>query len=42
MLQRYIASPEMLKNFTSVKVYAACSTHSSGKDSDDMDLELFM
>jgi hypothetical protein len=24
------------------KVYAICSTHSSGEDSDDMDLELFM
>jgi hypothetical protein len=38
----FIASPEMLKNFTSDKVYALCFTHSSGEDSDDMDLELFM
>jgi hypothetical protein len=39
----FIASPEMLKkNFTSDKVYAVCSTHSSGEDSDDIDLELFM
>jgi hypothetical protein len=37
-----IASPEMLKNFTSDKVYGVCSTHSSGEDSNDMDLELFM
>jgi hypothetical protein len=38
----FIASLEMLKNFTSDKVYAVCSTHSSGEDSDDMDLGLFM
>ena len=38
----FIASPEMLKNFTSDKVYAVCSTHSSAEDSNDMDLELFM
>jgi hypothetical protein len=38
----FIASPEMLKNFTLDKVYAVCSTHSSGEDSDDMNLELFM
>jgi hypothetical protein len=38
----FIASPEMLKTFTSDKVYAICCTDSSGEDSDDMDLELFM
>jgi hypothetical protein len=38
----FISSPEMLNNFTSDKVYAVCSTHSSGEDSNDMDLELFM
>jgi hypothetical protein len=38
----FIASPEMLKNLTLDKVYAICYTHSSGEDSDDMDLELFM
>ena len=37
-----IASPEMLTNFTSDKVYAVCPTHSSGDDSDDMDLELYI
>ena len=37
----FTASPEMLKkNFTSDKVYALCSTHSSGEDSNDQDLEL--
>jgi hypothetical protein len=38
----FIAFPEMLKNFTSEKVCAVCSTHSSEEDSNDMDLELFM
>ena len=39
----FTASPEMLKRyFISDKVYAVCSTHSSGEDSNDMDLELFM
>jgi hypothetical protein len=38
----FTASPEMLKNFTSDKVYATRSTHSSGEDSNDMDLELLM
>ena len=38
----FIASPEMLKNFTSDKIYAICFTHSSGDDGDDMDLELFI
>jgi hypothetical protein len=38
----FIASPEMLKNFTVDEVYAVCSTHSSGEDSNDMDLKLFM
>jgi hypothetical protein len=33
-----IASPEILKNFTSDKVYAVCFTHSSGEDSNDMNL----
>jgi len=37
-----IASPEILKNFTSDKVYAVCSTHSSGEDSNNMNLELFV
>jgi hypothetical protein len=38
----FIASPEMLKNFTSDKVYALCSNHSSEEESNDLDLELFM
>jgi hypothetical protein len=38
----FIASPEMLKIFTSDKVYALCSTRSSGEGSNKMDLELFM
>jgi sialic acid synthase SpsE len=38
----FIASPEMLQNFTSDKVCAICSTHSSGEDSNDIDLDLFM
>jgi hypothetical protein len=38
----FTVSPEMLKNFTLDKVYAAYSNHSSGKDSNDLDLELFM
>jgi hypothetical protein len=35
----FTASPEMLKNFTSDKVYALCLTHSSGEDSNDLDLK---
>jgi hypothetical protein len=38
----FTASPEMPKNFTLDKVYAVCSNHSSGKDGNDLDLELFM
>ena len=38
----FTASPEILKNFTLDKVYAVCSIHSSGKDSNDLDLELFL
>ena len=38
----FTASPEILKIFTSENVYAVCSTHSSGEDSNDLDLELFM
>jgi hypothetical protein len=38
----FTASPEMLKNLTLDKVYAVCSNHTSGKDSNDLDLELFM
>ena len=38
----FTASPDMLKYFTSNKVYALCSTHSSREDSNDLDLELFM
>ena len=38
----FTASPEMPKNFTLDKVYAVCSNHSSGKGSNDLDLELFM
>jgi len=38
----FTASAEMLKNFTLDKVYAICFNHSSGKDSSDLDLELFM
>ena len=37
----FTASPELLKNFTLDEVYAVCSNHSSGKDSNDLDLELF-
>jgi hypothetical protein len=40
--KNFIVSPEILKNFISGKVYAVYSTHSSGEDSNDMDLELFM
>jgi hypothetical protein len=35
----FTASPEMLKNFISDKVYAVCSTHSRGEDSDGRDME---
>jgi len=38
----FTASPEMLKNFTLDEVCAVCSNHSSGKDSNDLDLEFFM
>jgi hypothetical protein len=38
----FIASPQMLKIFTSDKIYAVWYTHSSGEDSNDMDLERFM
>jgi hypothetical protein len=38
----FIASLEMLRNVTSDKVCAVCSTNSSGDDSDDTDLELFI
>jgi len=35
----FTASPELLKkNLTSYKVYALCSNHTSGKDSNDLDL----
>jgi hypothetical protein len=37
-----IASPEMLKTVTLEKVCAICSNHTSRKDSNDLDLELFM
>jgi hypothetical protein len=43
MLQRlHCVSRNAKKNFTPDKVYTVCSTHSSGEDSDDMDLELFI
>jgi hypothetical protein len=38
----FTASPEMLENLTLDKVYAICSNHTSGKDSNDLDPELFM
>jgi hypothetical protein len=38
----FTASPEMLKNLTLDKVYVVCSNHTSGKDSNDLDLELFL
>jgi len=38
----FTASPEMLKNLTLNKVYAVCSSNTSGKDSNDLHLELFM
>jgi hypothetical protein len=38
----FTASQEMLENLTLDKVYAICSNHTSGKDSNDLDLELFM
>jgi hypothetical protein len=36
----FTASPEILKIFTPEKVYALLSTHYSGQDSNNMDLEL--
>jgi len=39
--KEFTASPEMLKNFTSDKVSAVCSTDFSGEDNNDTDLEPF-
>jgi len=40
--KNFAASPEMLKKVTLGKVYTLCSSHSNGKGSNDLDLELFL
>jgi hypothetical protein len=38
----FTASPDMLKYFTLDTVCVVCSTHSSGEENNDLDLELIM